>query len=143
MRTPSTLRLPFHAAARFRLEQLIAEQLDVPWSVGWTLREMFALSGPEEDFARLLLDRRRNLWLYRCNQRHFCGDFIAIDMSAPRARRTYALELKSGEPLKVGAGGRQLANLPAALTELADVHGGGPLLTAQGAPDALFAWIGR
>ena len=143
MRSPSTLRLPFHAAARFRLEQLIAAQLDVPWSVGWTLREMFALGGPEEDFARLLLDRRRNLWLYRCNQRHYCGDFIAIDMSAPRHRRTFALELKMNEALKIGAGGRQFAGLDDALAELAPVRGDGPVVTAQGDGQALFTWLGR
>lgn len=147
MRIPSTLRLPFHAATRFRLEQLVAEQLDVPWSVGWKLREMFLLGGPELAFARLLLERRRNLWLYRCNQRHFCGDFIAIDMSAPRHRRTYALELKMNEPVKVGAGGRQFAGLDGALAELAEVRGApasDPLvLTAQGDGGALFDWLGR
>jgi hypothetical protein len=143
MRTPSTLRLPFHAAARFRLEQLIAEQLDVPWSVGWTLREMFALGGPELDFARLMLDRRRKLWLYRANQRHFCGDFLAVDMSAPRDRRTYALELKMNEPIKVGAGGRQFAGLDAALAELAPVRGDGAVITVQGDGLALFEWLGQ
>ncbi|HVK73565.1 MAG TPA: hypothetical protein VM734_09600 [Kofleriaceae bacterium] len=143
MRVPSTLRLPFHAATRFRLEQLIASQLDVPWSVGWKLREMFELGGPELEFARVLLDRRRNLWLYRTNQRHFCGDFVAVDMSAPRHRRTYALELKSAEPVRVGVGGRQFAGLAGALAELADVIGDGVVVTAQGDGDELLRWIGR
>ena len=143
MRVPSTLRLPFHAATRFRLEQLIASQLDVPWSVGWKLREMFELGGPELELARVLLDRRRNLWLYRTNQRHFCGDFVAVDMSAPRHRRTYALELKSGEPVRVGVGGRQFAGLAGALAELAGVIGDGVVITAQGDGDELLRWIGR
>ena len=143
MRIPSTLRLPFHAAGRFRLEQLLVAQLDVPWSVGWQLREMFALSGPELALARLLLERRRNLWLYRTNQRHYCGDFIAIDMSAPRDRRTYALEVKTGEPLRVGVGGRQFTGLPGALAELADVIGAGVVVTAQGDGEAIVRWLGR
>lgn len=143
MRVPSTLRLPFHAAARFQLEQLIVTQLGCPWSEGWQLREMFALSGPELEFARALLDRRRNLWLYRSNQRHHCGDFLVVDMSAPRRRRTYALELKAGEPVKLGAGGRQFAGLAGALAELTAVTGDGVVITAQGDGDAMLGWIGR
>ena len=38
MTPPSTLRLPFAAAARFRLEQLLVTQLACSWSVGWRLR---------------------------------------------------------------------------------------------------------
>lgn len=143
MRTPSTLRLPFWAATRFRLEQILVSQLACTWSVGWRLREMFALGAPETAFARALLERRRNLWLYRTNQRHFCGDFVAIDMSAARDRRTYALELKSGEPLRLGAGGVQFAGLPAALAELGALIGNGPVVTAQGDAAAVMGWIGR
>jgi hypothetical protein len=140
---PSTLRLPFSAATRFRLEQLIVEQLACPWSVGRRLREMFELSGPELEFARLLLERRRNFWLYRTNQRHACGDFLVVDMSAPRDRRAYALELKSGEPVRVGVGGRQFLGLDTALAELDDVIGAGLVVTAQGDGDAMMRWIGR
>ncbi len=140
---PSTLRLPFHAAARFSLEQLLVAQLDCPWSEAWILREMFALSGPELGFARVMLERRRNLWLYRTNQRRYCGDFVAIDMSAPRHRRAYALELKAGEPVRTGVGGRQFLGLPRALAELAAVIGDGVVLTAQGDGDGLLRWIGR
>ncbi|MCA9674544.1 MAG: hypothetical protein H6709_08805 [Kofleriaceae bacterium] len=143
MTPPSTLRLPFAAAARFRLEQLLVTQLACSWSVGWRLREQFALSGPELEFARVLLERRRNLWLYRCNQRHFCGDFLAIDMSAPRRRTTYALELKAAEPVRVGVGGRQFAGLATALAEVAEVRADGPLITAQGDGAEVLRWIGR
>ena len=143
MRIPSTLRLPFWAATRFRLEQILVTQLGCPWSIGWRLREMFALAAPEVGFARALLARRTNLWLYRSNQRHFCGDFVAVDMSAPRDRRTYALELKAGEPVRPGAGGVQLAGLDAALAELAPVIGAGPVVTARGDAAALLGWIGR
>ena len=143
MKIPSTLRLPFAAASRFRLEQILVAQLGCPWSHGWKLREMFALSGPEEDFARRMLDRRRNLWLYRTNQRHSCGDFIAIDMSSTSARRTVAIELKANEALRLGAGGVQLANLDAALDELAGVILGGQVITVQGDAEAVFLWLGR
>jgi hypothetical protein len=143
MRTPSTLRLPFWAATRFRLEQILVSQLACTWSVGWKLREMFALGAPEVAFARALLERRRNLWLFRSNQRHFCGDFLAVDMSAPRDRRTYALELKAGEPLRLGIGGVQFAGLAGALAELASLIGAGPVVTAQGDAAAVMGWIGR
>jgi hypothetical protein len=141
VRTPSTLRLPFSVARRFRLEQLIAHQLDLPWSEGWRLREMFALSAPELAFARELLDRRRNLWLYRTNQRHACADFIAIDMSAPTGRRACAIELKSDEPLRTGVGGLQFAGLAGALAELAAVIDGGPVVTVQGGPDQVSRYL--
>lgn len=143
MRIPSTLRLPFWAATRFRLEQILVRQLDCTWSVGWQLREMFALSGPEQVFARSMLERRRNLWLYRSNQRHFCGDFVAIDMSAPRHRRAYALELKNDTPVRLGVGGIQFTGLPMALAELAPLIGDGPVVTAQGDAAAVLRWIGR
>lgn len=137
MRTPSTLHLPSSVARRFRLEQLIAIQLGCSGSEGWRLREMFALSGPELAFARRLVDRHPDLWLYRTNQRHFCGDFVAVDMSAAQDRAACAIELKAGEPLRTGVGGVQFAGLDAALVELSGVIGDGAVTTAQGDPDAL------
>ena len=137
MRIPSTLRLPFWAAARFRLEAILASQ-----AVDRGLREVFALSGPELAFARALLTRTR-MWLYRTNQRHACGDFVVIDMSAPRDRTAYALELKSDEPVRLGAGGLQLAGLDAAIAELRPVLGDGEVITARGGTSAMLAWLGR
>jgi hypothetical protein len=136
MRAPSTLRLPFWAATRFRLEAILASQ-----ALGVRLREVFALGGHELAFARALLTRRRNLWLYRTNQRHACGDFVAIDMSAPRDRRAYALELKSDEPVRLDAGGVQLAGLDAAIAELRPVIGAGDVITARGGAAAVLAWL--
>jgi hypothetical protein len=141
MRIPSTLRLPFWARARFRIEQIIASQLDCSWSVGWELREMFALGGPEVAFARALLARRTNLWLFRTNQRHFCGDFLAVDMSARRDRRVHALELKMGEPLRHDVGGIQFGRLDEAIAELAPLVGAGTVTTAQGDGDAILHWL--
>jgi len=138
MRAPTTLRLPFWAAARFRLEAILRSQ-----SIGVEWREVFALGGPERAFARSLLQRRRNVWLYRTNQRRACGDFVAIDMSAPRDRRAYALELKSDEPLRIGAGGVQLAGLASAIAELRPVIGDGAVITARGGGAAMLAWLGR
>jgi hypothetical protein len=136
MRAPSTLRLPFWAATRFRLEAILASQ-----ALGVRLCEVFALAGPELAFARAVLTRRRNVWLYRTNQRHACGDFVAIDMSAPRDRRAYALELKSDEPVRLGAGGVQLAGLDLAIAELRPVLGDGPVITARGGAAAMLAWL--
>lgn len=138
MRTPSTLRLPFWAASRFRLEAILASQ-----ALGVRLAEVFALAGPELAFARALLTRRRNLWLYRTNQRRACGDFVAIDMSAPRDRRVYALELKSDEPVRLGVGGVQLAGLASALDELRPLIGAGDVVTARGGAAATLAWLTR
>jgi hypothetical protein len=142
VRVPSTLRLPFAAASSFRFEQILARQIDGSWAELWHLREMFALGEPEIAFARTLLDRRRNLWLYRTNQRHFCGDFLAIDMSPPRDRTTYAIELKAGEPVRLDVGGVQLAGLDAALAEVAHLRGAGAVVTARGSAEAVLAWLG-
>jgi hypothetical protein len=82
----------------------------------------FAFKNDEEGFARALLARRSHLWLYRSNQRAFCGDFVAVDMSSPRPslRRAYVLELKRGAPLRPGGGvGVQLRNAERAVRDLA------------------------
>jgi hypothetical protein len=72
----------------------------------------FAFKNDERSFARELLERRTELWLFRSNQRAFCGDFVAVDMSSPEPslRRAFVLELKLGERLRVGRGGVQLRN---------------------------------
>jgi hypothetical protein len=141
VRVPSTLRLPFWAATRFRLEEILRAQIDGPWSFAWQLREMFALGEPEVDFSRALLERRRNLWLYRSNQRHFCGDFVAIDMSARRDRRAWAIELKSGEPVRFDVGGVQFAGLDAAIEELRPLIGDGPVTTVRGGSEPILRWL--
>ncbi len=91
------------------------------WSEGLALLPAFAMSEPEKTFARELLRRKRNLWLYRCNQKNFCGDFIIVDMSSPRPehRPALCLELKEGrgaEPLE--SPGLQLRRANEALAEL-------------------------
>lgn len=79
----------------------------------------FALKADEARFARGLLSRRTECWLYRANQRAFCGDFVVVDMSSPRAvaRRAWVVELKLAAPLRQdgGAVGVQLVHAPEAL----------------------------
>jgi hypothetical protein len=60
--------------------------------------------------------------LFRCNQRRFCGDFVAVIMSAraPDARPACPIELKQRVPLSIDAARRiQLGNHRAALEEIA------------------------
>ena len=125
-------------AERFDLERLLASDPKRTWSNGWLLREVFAMTRPEVDFARRLLRRRRNYWLYRCHQRAFCGDFIIVDMSSPWKRRSWAIELKANTPVKVGAGGVQFSRLDAALAELAEVRRAGPVLRLVGDPQSVL-----
>lgn len=121
MRHPLTLRMPFAMVdVGFSVEQLLARDPALSRSQAWQRLELFALSGPERLFTRRLLMERRNLWLYRCNQRAFCGDFVVVDMSGGLgARRVVALELKQGAPVKPGAGGVQMARVPEAVAEIA------------------------
>lgn len=114
------LRLPPSLLAEgFNLARLIARDPARSWSEGYRLLERFELSSRERRFARALLERRPNLWLYRCDQRSFCGDFVVIDMSAPRPadRRVTAVELKAGVAPRPGGGG-QFERLDGALAAL-------------------------
>lgn len=128
----------------FNLARLLAAE-DMSWSNGFKLLAHFEMRTQEQSFARALLARKPNLWLFRCNQRCFCGDFAVVDMSAqsPSARRAYVLELKMSAPLQVGVKpGTQLANWRAAIEDLAEryavVASDGPveLLLGNG-PDVL------
>jgi hypothetical protein len=113
-----TLHIPRAALARRDAVRRLAAT--------WQERSFFAFKCDELEFARSLLARRTNLWLYRTSQRAFAGDFIVVDVSSPprRAalRRVVAIELKRGEPLRVTAPTSvQLRNAPAALRELAGI----------------------
>jgi hypothetical protein len=88
----------------------------------WQARSLFAFKCDELAFARALLERRTNLWLYRTSQRAFAGDFIVVDVSSPTlaSRVATVIELKRGEPVRVSLPTSvQLRNAPAALRELA------------------------
>jgi hypothetical protein len=82
----------------------------------------YAFKADEGRFARELLARRTERWLYRANQRAFCGDFVVVDMSPGRTapRRAWVVELKLGAPLREGGGavGLQLVRATEALAAL-------------------------
>jgi hypothetical protein len=86
----------------------------------------FAFKNDEHAFARTLLARRTELWLFRANQRAFCGDFVAVDMSAAAGarRRALVIELKLGAAVRVGCGGVQMRNAARAVRDLPRRHEG-------------------
>ena len=106
---------------------LLLRQEDYPLSAASLLSERYALKNDEKPFVRELLRRKRNLWVFRCDQRRFAGDFVVVDMSAPRPewRWVVVLDLKQGAPLVLGGGGAgvQLLNAPLAVEALATVQG--------------------
>ncbi len=114
--SPTLLRLPFWLLDHgFRLERAVA--CDPRWQSRASNRAVprLRLSGPERRFAVGLLDRRRNYWLWRCDQRASCGDFAVVDLSdpVPARRRAWVRELKERGTWRPGRG-VQLANPPAA-----------------------------
>lgn len=120
---PVLLRLPFWLVdVAFNLERLLASDASRSWSRSWSLLPKFELSGPERVFARALLTRKRNLWLFRCHQQTSTGDFAIVDMSSSSSlhRRAYLVELKNGTPLQFGGKGAcgQMQNADRALDEL-------------------------
>ena len=118
---PLTLLLPFRLVDEgFSLAMLLASAPELSSFDPRRLREVFAMSSREQAFVRRLLRKKRNLWIFRCNQRGWCGDFIIVDMSEPDAsrRRSLLIELKSGAALKEGGGGLQVKNAAAAFAEL-------------------------
>ena len=105
------------------------------------------MSEPEKAFARRLLRTKRNLWLYRCHQRRFCGDFAILDQSGrtPAGRRVLIAELKERKSLDVGVSpGTQLARAQEVVREL--VEGGrltssSEVLLAIGDSGELYDWL--
>ena len=147
---PLTLRLPFAMVDRhLRLEQILAADPSRSWAQSLSLLTVFALTRPEKRFACRLLQRKRNIWLFRCNQRGFCGDFIAVDMSTDllRLRPVVVIELKLGARLRFGGAGagNQLQRADAAVTELVETEGviatDTPVTLACGDGDAVLEWI--
>jgi len=134
-----------------RLEQILAADRSRSWAQSLPLLACFALSRPEKRFAQHLLERKRNLWLFRCNQRGFCGDFIVVDMSAARLdlRSVVVIELKSSAGLTFGGGGAgiQFRQAQAAVDELAETTGviakDAPTMLACGDGEVVLDWIER
>ncbi len=118
---PLTLRLPPWLCQSFDLARVIAnEHRAIGRSVGVCHYDRFDMRSHERTFVKTLLSRRRNLWLFRANQRKFCGDFIVVDMSPSRGsqRRASVMELKTGDRLVIGGARLQCANHRAAVAEL-------------------------
>jgi hypothetical protein len=125
---PVTLHLPFELATDgFNLAKLLASDPGLPWSEGRRLLQLFQLKSHEKQFVLKLLRESTNLWIFRCNQHRFCGDFVLVDMSSGNSasRKVYVVELKRGVALIVG--GRdadvQLANYRIAVEEIAGTRG--------------------
>ncbi len=147
-RHPFIIRLPFGLVdTGFCLDAVIAAQLrGTRSSIARTL-PAFGLSSREKRFARTLLQRKRNLWLYRCNQRAFCGDFVLVDMSVgQRKRRPVTLiELKAREALHIGRLGHQLQNAGQAVAALHDAGvaaPGAPIRSLQGDKSVVLGALG-
>lgn len=147
---PLTLRLPFWLAREFSLKRLLARTVSASWSDCWNLIPAFAHSGPERQFVREVLQKERRLWLFRCHQRAFCGDFVIVDMSPPPGQHRWVsvVELKSSSPLTVGGGGagNQFKNIIAALQHVKRQipHGGAfhPHLVS-GDGEVVLQWLRR
>ncbi len=125
MASPRTLRLP--PGAPLTTEGLARRlQRQLARRSGGGLAPRFALSSRELRFVRALHARKANLWVWRCRQDAFAGDFVVVDMSEPdpARRRCWVLELKMGAPLKA-VGGHQMGRADDALAELGAVLGPG------------------
>ncbi len=135
------LRLPFTMADRGRGLPWVVRGLDLPRQRERRVISAFAMTRPEQRFALKLLERKRNLWLYRCNQRRSCGDFAIIDMSVARSLRTITvLELKTGASPRPGGGGLQVRNAPLlrdALVQAGVLPVGAPVATLLSDPEGV------
>lgn len=114
------------------------------------LHNLFALHEDERAFAFLLLSHQPHYWLFRSNQRRFCGDFIVVDMSSPlkEGRRVFVLDLKQNTNLKVGGGGAgvQFRHAGRAVRTIARLTGellrDAAFEKAVGDKDQLLAYLG-
>ncbi|MFT4980165.1 MAG: hypothetical protein ACI8S6_006077, partial [Myxococcota bacterium] len=123
------------------------EMRDISAGQAFRLREVFAMSSREEVFVRILLREKRNLWIFRCHQQGFSGDFVIVDMSHPQPQRRSAVvvELKARALLKLGSGGLQLKNAPVAVAELIErgvLTEHSEVTIATGDKDAVLEYLG-
>ncbi|AGC41771.1 hypothetical protein MYSTI_00420 [Myxococcus stipitatus DSM 14675] len=128
---------------------LLAREVGYPLSTASLLSERYAMKSDEKPFVRELLGRKRNLWVFRCDQRRFAGDFVVVDMAEPRParRQVVVLDLKMGAPLVLGGGGAgvQLTHAQDAVDGVAARPGviaaGLPFILATGDKDVILAWL--
>lgn len=112
---PWLLKIPFWWAHRKEpLSFLLAKSTGIPKHKAGACEQRFRFKNDESDFVLSLLRKKKNFWLYRCDQQRFCGDFVLVDMSgtSPPQRHAYVIDLKSGADVKFGGGGasNQLVN---------------------------------
>lgn len=108
MPTPLVLRLPrAHVRAEASIPSLLSRSEKATGAKLRALVARFALCPDEKAFVCSLLSARKNFWVFRSHQAGFCGDFVVVDMSAPRRckRRVWVCDLKRGAALKRGGGG--------------------------------------
>ncbi|QSQ11566.1 hypothetical protein [Myxococcus landrumensis] len=128
---------------------LLAREAGYSLSTASLLSERYAMKSDEKPFVRELLGRKRNLWVFRCDQRRFAGDFVVVDMAEPRParRQVVVLDLKMGAPLVLGGGGAgvQLTHARDAVDGVAARQGviasGMPYILATGDKDVILAWL--
>jgi hypothetical protein len=129
MRAPEyVIRVPKNDILRPKtLERVLSRAWSRSGSVPRDLLAAFAFANDEALFAKELLVRAPQMWLFRTNQRRFSGDFVVVDMSSPVVpkRRSWVVDLKRGAPLRLGGGGAgiQLKNAPLAIAEIARTTG--------------------
>lgn len=129
---------------------LLVKEAGYPAGPAALLSERYALKSDEKPFVRELLGRKRNLWVFRCDQRRFAGDFVVVDMAEPRPGRRHVvvLDLKMGAPLVLGGGGAgiQLTRAQDAVDGVAARQGvitpGTPFVLATGDKDVMLAYLG-
>lgn len=143
-----TLYLPFRMVDEsFSVPLLLEEDRGISSGEAYRLREAFGMSSREEAFVRVLLRWKRNMWVFRCHQQGFSGDFVIVDMSHPQpaGRSAVVVELKARAPLKIGAGGVQVKN---AAVSVAELIGQGvltersPVTVVTGDKDAVLSHLG-
>ncbi len=125
---PSILRIPPHwLKYSAPIAYLLAKSCRSTRTCVLSHAVFFDFCNDEKQFARILLERKSNLWLFRTHQQRFCGDFVVVDMSAsdPGQRKVYVLDLKQGASLKQGGGGAgiQFKNIPMAVGDIAQLTG--------------------
>lgn len=121
---PRALRLPLSAVrVRDGLARLVARRLRPDRGELPRVVHAYAFKCDERAFARELLGRRTQLWIWRAHQAAACGDFVVVDLSAARTRRTVVVvDLKRGAPLRAGGPGAwQMRDAELVLDELEDV----------------------
>ena len=150
-RVPWFLKLPRGAMVRRDVVLQLALASLSPRGVDLELAlHAFAFKNDEYDFARALLERHPQLWVYRTHQQSRFGDFLVVDMSSPSPERraAWAVELKQNSPLRAGGGGAgmQFMNVPALVGHVARETGviapGASVMRLSGDRAAVLAALG-